>query len=102
MNDYSHNNLWLYRRRRGFPQKWVALLLGHSSPSVVSEYERGIKTPPLSVALKLQVIFGAPLAELFPGLQSIASEEVEVIRQKCPYIAEREKSLLPDTQPASV
>jgi transcriptional regulator with XRE-family HTH domain len=63
--------------------------------SVVSDYERGFKTPPLLVALKLQLIYHMPLAELFPGLQSLASAEVADIREKRPYIAEREKSLSP-------
>lgn len=99
MHEHTHNNLWLYRRRRGFPQKWVALLLGHRSASVISEYERGIKTPPLAVALKFQLIYGAPLAELFPGLQSLASAEVEGVRQKFPYIAERANSLSPEAVP---
>ena len=102
MNDRTHNNLWLHRRRRGFPQKWVAVLLGHQSTSVISEYERGVKTPPLPVALKFQLIYGVPLAELFPGLQSLASAEVEDIRQKCPYIGERERSLSPGAEPPSV
>ena len=100
MNEHTHTNLWLYRRKCGFPRKWVALLLGHRSASLISEYERGIKTPPLLAALKLQLIYGAPFVELFPGLQSLASAEVSGVRQRYPYIAEREKRLLQEAAPS--
>ncbi|SRR6266481_4930728 len=87
------NNLWLARKRLGLSQKWVASLLGRRSVSVVSEYERGVKTPPLPIALKLQLIYQTPLGELFPALQSLASAEVASVREKRPYMAEREKSV---------
>ena len=86
-------NLWLARKRLGWSQKWVAALLGRRSVSVVSEYERGVKTPPLPIALKLQLIYQTPLAELFPALQSLASVEVATIRQNHPHFAERETTL---------
>ena len=87
------NNLWLARKRLGLSQKWVAALLGRRSVSVVSEYEHGVKTPPLPVALKLQLIYQMPLAELFPALQSSASVEVAAIRENRPHFAERETTL---------
>ena len=95
-------NLWLARKRLGWSQKWVAALLGRRSVSVVSEYERGVKTPPLPIALKLQLIYQTPLGELFPALQSLVSSEVASVREKRPCIAERDKrpNNLPDPKNA--
>ena len=87
------NNLWLARKRLGLSQKRVASLLGRRSVSVISEYERGVKTPSLSIALKLQSIFQTPLGELFPALQSLASAEVASAREKRSYTAERKNNL---------
>jgi len=87
------NNLWLARKRLGLSQKSVAALLGRRSVSVVSEYERGVKTPPLPIALKLQVIYQTPLAELFPALQSLVSVEVATISHTRPHFAGREITL---------
>ncbi len=87
------NNLWLARKRLGLSQKWVAALLGRRSVSAISEYERGVKTPPLPIALKLQLIYRTPLAELFPTLQSLASVEVATIRQNRPHFAESDTTL---------
>src|SRR5713101_6341914 len=96
------NNLWLARKRLGWSQKWVAALLGRRSVSVISEYEHGVKTPPLPIALKLQLIYQTPLGELFPALQSLVSSEVVGVREKRPYIAERDKRLKhpPDSEKA--
>ena len=95
-------NLWLARKRLGLSQKRVASLLGRRSVSVISEYEHGVKTPPLPIALKLQLIYQTPLGELFPALQSLVSSEVVGVREKRPYIAERDKRLkhLPDSEKA--
>src|SRR5713226_281105 len=86
-------NLWLARKRLALSQKRVAALIGRRSVSVVSEYERGAKTPPLPNALKLQLIYQTPLAELFPALQSLASVEVATMRQNRPHVAQRENTL---------
>ncbi len=64
----KHNNLVLYRRRMGLTQKHVARLLGHRDTSMVSRYEHGRSSPPLPVALSLEIILRVPVAFLFPGL----------------------------------
>lgn len=92
-STYTPNNLWLARKRLGLSQKRVASLLGRRSVSIVSEYERGVKTPPLSIALKLQLIYQTPLIELFPALQSLTSVQVATIRQHSPPFAEPDKPL---------
>lgn len=70
MHSFKHqqNNLVLYRRRMGFTQKQVALLLGHKDASMISHYEHGRALPPLTVALKLEIVYRAPVAFLFPAM----------------------------------
>ncbi len=84
------NKLWIARKMRGLPQKWVAKLLGHHSLSVVSEYERGVQLPTLPVALKLQAIYGKPITDLFPELYQRVSGEVAAIKTKHPYVFQLE------------
>jgi transcriptional regulator with XRE-family HTH domain len=64
----KQNNLVLYRRRMGFSQKQVARLLGHRDASMVSHYEHSRASPPLIVALSLEIIYRAPVAFLFPAM----------------------------------
>ncbi len=71
------NKLWIARKRAGYPQKSVATLLGDRSLSVISEYENGRKLPSLRTALKLEIIYGTPLAELYPGLHGEFATELE-------------------------
>lgn len=60
------NALWRARQQAGLELKQVAYLLGHKSTDQISDYERGLKKPSLPNALKLTIIYGASLAELFP------------------------------------
>lgn len=60
------NALWRIRRKRGLEPKQVGWLLGHKSPDIVSGYERGAKTPNLTNAIKLSVIYDCPVEDLFP------------------------------------
>ena len=71
------NKLWIARLRAGYPQKWVAALLGHRSVSPVSEYEHGHTLPNLRSALTLEAIYQTPVSKLFPGLYAEICREVE-------------------------
>jgi transcriptional regulator with XRE-family HTH domain len=68
--------LWIARKRAGYPQKVVARLLGNRSLSIVSEYERGRKLPSLRTALKLELMYKTPLAQLYPGLYADAVRDL--------------------------
>jgi transcriptional regulator with XRE-family HTH domain len=70
------NYLRTHRRRRGFSQTEVAILLGCTHGSKVSRYERGERIPKFSTLLELEVIFGAPLAVLFAGASHTAVARV--------------------------
>jgi DNA-binding XRE family transcriptional regulator len=54
------------RRRRGFERKQVSWLLGHSGPQVIAQYERGQKLPSIQNAIRLSLIYGCDLEEMFP------------------------------------
>ena len=62
------NDLVLFRRRMGFSQKQVARLLGQRDTSMISHYEHGRALPPLTVALRLEIIYRTPVAFLFPAM----------------------------------
>jgi DNA-binding XRE family transcriptional regulator len=65
-----------HRRRWGLTQKEVAYLLGFKEGSTVSRIEREGKVPSLAVAFACYVLFGIPLADLFPGLHSEMEDAV--------------------------
>jgi transcriptional regulator with XRE-family HTH domain len=64
------------RRRTGLTQAELSYLLGLKATGIVSRFEELLRKPSLSVALACQVIFGAPPAEIFPGLFSQVEKEV--------------------------
>jgi transcriptional regulator with XRE-family HTH domain len=62
------NYLRRCRKRASLSQDDVAFLLGCQSGTKVSRYERFRRRPTLETALACEVIFGAPVRELFAGL----------------------------------
>jgi transcriptional regulator with XRE-family HTH domain len=62
------NRLWRYRRRMGFSQEQVAELAGYLAPSDISRFERGERLPSLIMALKLEIIYRAPVGFLYQDL----------------------------------
>jgi transcriptional regulator with XRE-family HTH domain len=83
--------LWIARKRAGYPQKRVAILLGNRSLSVISEYEKGRKLPSLRAALKLELVYQTPLAELFPALYGEVAEEVRAAKEQYPSLRQRDE-----------
>ena len=76
------NNLWIARQHVGLGQKTVARLLGHKSRSVISEYENGRLLPSLETALRLSVVYGRPVRELYPELYRQILKETEAARSR--------------------
>lgn len=69
----THSYIRAYRRRSALSQKQLGLLLGISR-NAANELERGKKPPTLTLALRLQAIFGIPPHGLFPSLYEGAEE----------------------------
>lgn len=61
------NYLKMYRKRSGLSQDELALLLGCTSGSKISRYERSCRVPSLDTVIALEVVFGEPARELFGG-----------------------------------
>jgi len=68
MDQKLTSHVRAHRRRRGFSQQELAVIIGFKSRSVVSKLERSTKTPTLNVAFALCVAFGTEAAEIFPSL----------------------------------
>jgi transcriptional regulator with XRE-family HTH domain len=61
------NYLRTVRRRYGFSQDEIALLLGATSGTKVSRYETFTRLPSISTVFAYEVIFGAAARDLFAG-----------------------------------
>ena len=77
--DPLPNYLRTYRKRAYLSQDALAFLLGVKDGSVVSRYEGDLRTPSFETAIALEIIFGVPLRELFPG--TYRKVEAEVLRR---------------------
>jgi DNA-binding XRE family transcriptional regulator len=58
--------LWRARRKSGLERKQAAWILGHKSPDALARYERGPVEPNFDNAVKLSIIYGCALEDLFP------------------------------------
>jgi len=69
-NKHSENipntPLWRARRKSGFERKRSSWLLGHRTPDTIARYERGETEPNLDNAIRLSIIYGSSIEELFP------------------------------------
>ena len=61
----------------GFTQAEVATLLGYHQPTDISHYEHGRKLPSLVTALKLELIYRAPVGFLFYDLRDELRAQVQ-------------------------
>ncbi len=93
-----NNRLWQARHKAGLEEKQVAYLLGHKNVNQISRYERGVNTPSFKTALKLELILGVPVADLFP--EHYQSGRVEIAERftklKLPVANDRRLERSPD------
>ena len=71
------NYLRTYRRRNGLTQDEMAFLLGTTSGTRVSRYERSGRQPGLPTALAYEVAFAVTQKQLFGGLYEQAQLNVQ-------------------------
>ena len=67
MSHKLQNYLRTYRKRSGLSQDEVAFLLGCQKGTKVFRYERFVRKPSLETLFAYEVVFGAPVRELFAG-----------------------------------
>ncbi|MDQ6785849.1 MAG: helix-turn-helix transcriptional regulator [Acidobacteriota bacterium] len=60
MPNINTNSLALRRKRLGYEQKQIAVLLGHKSTYQICRYETGQRIPSLKEAIKLSLLYGLP------------------------------------------
>jgi transcriptional regulator with XRE-family HTH domain len=71
------NQVARIRKLRGFNRKVVARLFGQETTVTIGYWETGFKYPNLKNAIKLQILLGARIDQLFPKLAAEAAEELE-------------------------
>lgn len=81
------------RRRSGFEQKEVALLLGHRTARALSRYESGERLPSLRTAIKLAIIYRTPMPILMGSLYAAADDEVSEKRRRYQTLFDRSVEL---------
>src|SRR5262245_53687072 len=65
----GRNHLYALRKVRGLRQKQFARLLGYRSSSMISRFEAGTSLPSLKVALLMEIVLGARVAEIYVDLR---------------------------------
>ena len=75
-NNRLQNYLRTYRRRHGFSQSEIALLLGVSSETKVSRYESFRRHPAVFTVFAFEIIFNTPARELFAGSYDLIRRDV--------------------------
>jgi transcriptional regulator with XRE-family HTH domain len=77
MPNINSSLLALRRKRLGYEQKQIAVLLGHKPTYQISRYETGQRIPSLKEAMKLSILYGLPLRALFKDYFRRCREELE-------------------------
>ena len=76
------NHLWLYRNKRGYTQKEVAQMMGHTTSAHISSYERGRRSVSLLTALKLGIVLSTPIEFLFSDEYKELKPDIQRRREK--------------------
>ena len=58
-------------------QKELAQIVGFLTGFSVSQHERSATIPALLIAVSYEIVFRAPISELFPGLYRTVEERIE-------------------------
>jgi len=75
--EQAGNYLRSHRRRSGLSQRELAQIAGFDTAFPVSRHERSATLPALMIALSYEIIFRAPIHELFPGLYRSVEARIE-------------------------
>lgn len=65
-----------HRKRMHLSQRELSFLLGLTSQTVISQHESLARLPPTKTLLKYELLFGAPIGELFPKLRRETEQEL--------------------------
>jgi transcriptional regulator with XRE-family HTH domain len=71
------NRIYAARRKASLTQRELAMLIGYIDEGAVARHERFSSMPPFLIALAYEIIFQAPVGELFFGLRDTVEHVVE-------------------------
>jgi transcriptional regulator with XRE-family HTH domain len=77
MPNINSSLLALRRKRLGYEQKQIAVLLGHNNTYQISRYETGQRIPGFKEAMKISILYGLPLRVLFEDYIRRCRKELE-------------------------
>ena len=77
MSNINSSTLASRRKRLGYEQKQIAVLLGHKNTYQLSRYETGQRVPSFREAIKLSILYGIPIRVLFERSFRYYHEELE-------------------------
>lgn len=90
------------RTQAGLSQKDVADKLGYSSAQFISNWERGLSSPPMHTLKKLAEMYSVNVDEMFDVILESALEQVRIDLQKKFYNHTRKDSgAAPNSNPPS-
>jgi len=73
------NYLRTHRKKAGLSQRELGRLLGYGNQeTTVSRHEQSHTLPPLLIALCYEVLYNAPISQLFPGIHLTAKQVIEL------------------------
>lgn len=70
------NYISMHRRHIGLSQAELAALVAVENRGSVARYELGVRLPELETLLRLEVVLGTPVRELFAGIAERMREDV--------------------------
>jgi|HubBroStandDraft_5_1064220.scaffolds.fasta_scaffold332912_2 DNA-binding XRE family transcriptional regulator len=77
LNEPLANYLRAHRKKTGLTQDDLARVLGFTNRDAISRHERFGAVPTLLVALSYEILYGAPISEIFAGLTETVELNVE-------------------------
>ncbi|MGI8467017.1 MAG: helix-turn-helix transcriptional regulator [Pyrinomonadaceae bacterium] len=83
MPNINSSSLALRRKRLGYEQKQIAVLLGHKTIHQICRFESDQRIPNLKAAIKLSILYGLPLDDLFDNYFRCCREELENRLESC-------------------
>lgn len=77
MPNINSSSLALRRKRLGYEQKQIAVLLGHKTKHQICRYENGQRIPSLKTTIKLSILYGLPVRILLDRYFHQCKKELE-------------------------
>lgn len=76
MSDFG-NFMKNLRKKANLSQNDVAVEMGYSSPQFISNWERGVSTPPLSSVKTISKLYKTSAVDIFKALKVLELQAVE-------------------------